>query len=204
MRPTGTPAPDVERTLDLMRDVVRQARGAVLWVRDNAFAADASMLSVGDAQEICDHADEAEESLLGPLEALHPHIKQLDEEAAAAELERLEEDAGPRRPRVRKKALMRELRETLEEALEHVGVAAPYGVGALSEPGTGFSSEQIEEMWRDFASAKESVEAALQVLDPNRFSRELHVLDDVERVERAAEVEQIELRREIVRRAGNP
>lgn len=99
---------------------------------------------------------------------------------------------------------MRELRETLEEALEHVGVAAPYGVGALSEPGTGFSSEQIEEMWRDFASAKESVEAALQVLDPNRFSRELHVLDDVERVERAAEVEQIELRREIVRRAGNP
>lgn len=43
-----------------------------------------------------DHTDEADVILLGPLNVLHPHLKNLDEEAAAAEFERIASVPGPR------------------------------------------------------------------------------------------------------------
>lgn len=192
-----------EDPLSTLRDVVARARGAVQWVQLHTDrAVETGELSPEDAEEISDHADEADEILLGPLDLLHPESKSLTNEAGAGEFERLAADVLLPAEEPQGAAVVPVLRSVLEETTVLLAERAPVALTSL-DPGHHLGAEEMEQLHAELDEAREAVEAALVALDPGRFSREIASLPDPdERIARASEHEHVEMRRETVRRTN--
>lgn len=103
------------------------------WVRDNAAALKAEGISQADALEISDHADEANECILGPLLTAVRLAGRFDEDAAALVVD--EADAVAEGQQIPVLEPAKQIRVALEEALEWASDAGPSSVGILMEIG---------------------------------------------------------------------
>lgn len=190
--------------LATLRDIVARARGTVQWVQLHLDrAVETGELSPEDAEEIFDHADEADAILLGPLDLLHPELKSLTDEAGAAEYERLAADVPLPAEEPQGIAVIPVLRSVLEETRILLAERAPVALASLGTCHR-LGPEEMEQLHTELDEAREAVEAALVALDPERLSREIASLRDPdERIGRASEHEHEELRRHVVRQTND-
>lgn len=176
-----------------LEDLLFRARGELQWLSRAPFdAAKADAISAQDAEAISDHADEAEEALLGPLMALRPDLPELEEAGRI-------QTPVPRR-RLRGKRAKADLLKAVEDTLVLLRGEVQAGIEDAYREAEPSARSLFERLPDDVEEAAVSIEAALLTLEPDYYKQELALETDAdERIAKAAHLEFLEARRDEMR-----
>lgn len=174
-----------------------RASGELQWLSAAPFdVSKAGAISAENAEAISDHADEAEEMLVGALLIVRPDLPELE---AAGKIEM----PVPRRSKPRGRKAKATLLGAIEDILVLLAAEIQGAISDVYQAAQESEKASIEAISNDVEDAHDSIEAALLTIAPEYYKQELAGEPDPdERIAKAARLEYIEARGAEVRQTN--